>query len=51
VGQLIKTKDKEGNSPFDLYNSTIAARSEIEDFHADDSDTESTVSRSGGNID
>ncbi|PTB69104.1 hypothetical protein BBK36DRAFT_1193188 [Trichoderma citrinoviride] len=27
VGQLIKTKDHEGNSPFDLYNSTIAARS------------------------
>lgn len=29
VGQLIKTKDHEGNSPFDLYNSTIAARSLI----------------------
>ncbi|KAG6016406.1 hypothetical protein E4U54_001549, partial [Claviceps lovelessii] len=27
VGQLIKTKDHEGNSPFDLYNSTIATRS------------------------
>lgn len=27
VGQLIKTKDHEGNSPFDLYNSTIALRS------------------------
>lgn len=27
VGQLIKTKDHEGNSPFDLYNSTIAMRS------------------------
>lgn len=27
VGQLIKTKDHEGNSPFDVYNSTIAARS------------------------
>ena len=26
VGQLIKTKDHEGNSPFDLYNSTIAER-------------------------
>lgn len=24
VGQLIKTKDNEGNSPFDVYNSTIA---------------------------
>lgn len=27
VGQLIKTKDHEGHSPFDLYNSTIAGRS------------------------
>lgn len=27
VGQLIKTKDHEGNSPFDVYNSTIATRS------------------------
>ncbi len=26
VGQLIKTKDHEGNSPFDVYNSTIATR-------------------------
>lgn len=26
VGQLIKTKDHEGNSPFDVYNSTIAPR-------------------------
>ncbi|KAI0593237.1 BTB/POZ domain-containing protein [Biscogniauxia sp. FL1348] len=27
VGQLIKTKDHEGNSPFDVYNATIALRS------------------------
>ncbi|KAI0152678.1 hypothetical protein GGR57DRAFT_469943 [Xylariaceae sp. FL1272] len=27
IGQLIKTKDNEGNSPFDLYNATIALRS------------------------
>ncbi|KAH7157668.1 hypothetical protein B0J13DRAFT_467787 [Dactylonectria estremocensis] len=27
VGMLIKAKDHEGNSPFDVYNSTIAARS------------------------
>ncbi|KAK4162856.1 BTB/POZ domain-containing protein 1 [Cladorrhinum sp. PSN259] len=27
VGQLIKTKDNEGNSPFDLYNATIGERS------------------------
>lgn len=26
VGRLIKTKDHEGNSPFDVYNSTIATR-------------------------
>jgi inhibitor of Bruton tyrosine kinase len=26
VGDLIKTKDHEGNSPFDLYNSTIGER-------------------------
>ncbi|KAI0178656.1 hypothetical protein GGR52DRAFT_265622 [Hypoxylon sp. FL1284] len=26
VGQLIKTKDHEGNSPFDVYNATIALR-------------------------
>jgi inhibitor of Bruton tyrosine kinase len=26
VGQLIKTKDLEGNSPFDVYNATIALR-------------------------
>ncbi|EEY23175.1 BTB domain and ankyrin repeat protein [Verticillium alfalfae VaMs.102] len=26
VGQLIKTKDNEGNSPFDVYNSTIGTR-------------------------
>ncbi|RYO92369.1 hypothetical protein DL766_000337 [Monosporascus sp. MC13-8B] len=27
IGQLIKTKDHEGNSPFDVYNATIALRS------------------------
>ncbi|KAH9890156.1 hypothetical protein F4778DRAFT_796432 [Xylariomycetidae sp. FL2044] len=26
IGQLIKTKDHEGNSPFDVYNATIALR-------------------------
>jgi len=26
IGQLIKTKDLEGNSPFDLYNASIALR-------------------------
>lgn len=42
VGQLIKTKDHEGNSPFDLYNSTIAARSLrhtlVQSLMEDDSD-------------
>jgi ankyrin repeat protein len=42
VGQLIKTKDHEGNSPFDLYNSTIAARSlthpPLQSLYDDDSD-------------
>ncbi|KAK8879467.1 BTB/POZ domain-containing protein [Apiospora arundinis] len=27
IGHLIKTKDNEGNSPFDVYNATIALRS------------------------
>ncbi|KAB5566434.1 hypothetical protein GE09DRAFT_1106719 [Coniochaeta sp. 2T2.1] len=31
VGQLIKTKDHEGNSPFDLYSSTIGERPEEEE--------------------
>lgn len=39
VGQLIKTKDHEGNSPFDVYNSTIATRSLKKS--QDDSDSES----------
>ncbi|KAI0386300.1 hypothetical protein F5Y04DRAFT_243815 [Hypomontagnella monticulosa] len=35
VGQLIKTKDHEGNSPFDVYNATIALRSlKVLDDHA-----------------
>ncbi|KAG9251307.1 BTB domain and ankyrin repeat-containing protein [Emericellopsis atlantica] len=43
VGQLIKTKDKEGNSPFDVYNSTVATRSlqEVVQANASDSDSES----------
>ncbi|KAI1436195.1 hypothetical protein GGR50DRAFT_702061 [Xylaria sp. CBS 124048] len=44
IGQLIKTKDHEGNSPFDLYNATIALRSlkvAEERLHPDDeSDTD-----------
>lgn len=43
VGLLIKTKDHEGNSPFDVYNSTIAARSlkSIEDASSSDSNSDS----------
>lgn len=47
VGQLIKTKDHEGNSPFDVYNSTIATRAitksqepRISDSGSESSDTE-----------
>ncbi|KAK0709816.1 hypothetical protein B0T26DRAFT_652768 [Lasiosphaeria miniovina] len=36
VGQLIKTKDHEGNSPFDLYNSTIGERN-LKELVAQDS--------------
>ncbi|KAI1178294.1 hypothetical protein F4777DRAFT_111756 [Nemania sp. FL0916] len=48
TGQLIKTKDHEGNSPFDLYNATIALRSlkaaEERAQPADDSDTDEVAS-------
>ncbi|KAI0198535.1 hypothetical protein F4808DRAFT_254960 [Astrocystis sublimbata] len=42
IGHLIKTKDHEGNSPFDLYNATIALRSlkTAEDRPALDDDSE-----------
>ncbi|KAK3682418.1 hypothetical protein B0T22DRAFT_282969 [Podospora appendiculata] len=39
VGQLIKTKDHEGNSPFDLYNSSIGERNlrdSVDDEESDD---------------
>jgi ankyrin repeat protein len=38
VGQLIKTKDHEGKSPFDLYHSTIGERSLKELVERDRSD-------------
>ena len=38
VGLLIKTKDHEGNSPFDVYNSTIATRSLRATWHSSDSE-------------
>ncbi|WYZ35664.1 hypothetical protein EsH8_X_000311 [Colletotrichum jinshuiense] len=43
VGQLIKTKDREGNSPFDLYNSTIAVRTQGDSGDSDDSDLDSDM--------
>ncbi|KAF5018275.1 hypothetical protein F66182_9740 [Fusarium sp. NRRL 66182] len=50
VGLLIKTKDHEGNSPFDVYNSTIAARSlkSMEDGNSSDSDADSVDSGGDG---
>ncbi|KAF4989335.1 hypothetical protein FGRMN_9177 [Fusarium graminum] len=50
VGLLIKTKDHEGNSPFDVYNSTIAERSlnTMEDGHSSDSDDDSVDSGGDG---
>jgi ankyrin repeat protein len=39
VGLLIKTKDHEGNSPFDVYNSTIAIRSLRKLQESSDSET------------
>jgi len=43
VGQLIKTKDHEGNSPFDLYHSTIGERSlkELIEVEKDDDGSDS----------
>ncbi|KAK4172500.1 hypothetical protein QBC36DRAFT_349506 [Triangularia setosa] len=50
VGQLIKTKDHEGNSPFDVYNSTIGERNlkdwdtaEVADDGSDSDDPDQTV--------
>lgn len=40
VGHLIKTKDHEGNSPFDLFNSTIGERPSEEIEEGDSSDDE-----------
>ncbi|CAK7264963.1 hypothetical protein SEPCBS57363_001348 [Sporothrix epigloea] len=51
IGQLIKTKDYEGNSPFDLYNSTIGRRLDaLNDASAetrDDSDDEDETAHLG----
>ncbi|KAI0477355.1 hypothetical protein GGR56DRAFT_636912 [Xylariaceae sp. FL0804] len=47
VGQLIKTKDHEGNSPFDLYNATIALRSLKAAQEQAESDNDSEVGGDG----
>ncbi|CAK7566316.1 MAG: hypothetical protein SEPTF4163_004256 [Sporothrix epigloea] len=51
VGQLIKTKDYEGNSPFDLYHSTIGRRLDALDDASvetrDDSDDEDETAHLG----
>ncbi|KAM0277729.1 hypothetical protein ACHAQH_005590 [Verticillium albo-atrum] len=46
VGQLIKTKDNEGNSPFDVYNSTIGTRNlkESRDLASEDAASDSDAS-------
>jgi len=48
VGQLIRTKDHEGNSPFDLYNSTIGERDikALVDNMTDDDESDSDESGS-----
>ncbi|KAH7319712.1 hypothetical protein B0I35DRAFT_408491 [Stachybotrys elegans] len=48
VGQLIKTKDHENNSPFDVYNSTIATRSLT---HLESSDASDAGSDTGDSVD
>ncbi len=51
VGQLIKTKDHEGNSPFDLYNSTIGERNMKTSEEHDDEDSDSESEASENNTD
>ncbi|GAP87053.1 putative BTB POZ domain-containing protein [Rosellinia necatrix] len=51
IGQLIKTKDHEGNSPFDLYNATIALRSLKTAEERPRSGNESDTDEAGGSHD
>ncbi|KAL7622179.1 hypothetical protein AAE478_007682 [Parahypoxylon ruwenzoriense] len=52
VGQLIKTKDHEGNSPFDVYNATIALRTlKVSDDHVSSEESESDTDESLGGED
>ncbi|KAI9151658.1 BTB/POZ domain-containing protein [Paramyrothecium foliicola] len=50
VGLLIKTKDHEGNSPFDVYNSAIASRSLKKLHDLSDAGTESDSGDSVGDL-
>lgn len=57
VGQLIKAKDHEGNSPFDLYNSTMSTSAgeksldlRRSDHGSDDSDSNDDVTQVGVNL-
>ncbi|RYP72020.1 hypothetical protein DL771_004489 [Monosporascus sp. 5C6A] len=51
IGRLIKTKDHEGNSPFDVYNATIALRSlKVSEDNAN-SDNESDEEEDSGRED
>ncbi|OTB00895.1 hypothetical protein M426DRAFT_323901 [Hypoxylon sp. CI-4A] len=52
VGQLIKTKDHEGNSPFDVYNATIALRTlKVSEDRASLGDDESDSDEGSGGED
>ncbi|KAH8194275.1 hypothetical protein TruAng_011563 [Truncatella angustata] len=49
IGQLIKTKDNEGNSPFDVYNASIALRQLRMAGDDSDSDSDSGADDAGDN--
>jgi ankyrin repeat protein len=51
VGQLIKTKDHEGKSPFDLYHSTIGERSLKDMIEREKSDDESDSEEAQASLD
>ncbi|PFH58902.1 hypothetical protein XA68_13069 [Ophiocordyceps unilateralis] len=56
VGQLIKMKDHEGNSPFDLYNSTMTTNTcektlelRRSDYESDESESDDEMTQVGNN--
>ncbi|KAK3303237.1 uncharacterized protein B0T15DRAFT_267979 [Chaetomium strumarium] len=51
VGQLIKTKDHEGKTPFDLYNSTVGERNLKGLIKREKSDDESDSEEAQGTLD